>query len=38
MAEQTSLLDQLHALSQNFWWCWQPDVWQLFAELDSDLW
>ena len=33
-----SIFDQLRALSQNLWWCWQPDVWRIFAELDQELW
>jgi starch phosphorylase len=32
------LIRQLEEISENLWWCWQPDVWQLFRELDRDLW
>ncbi len=32
------LIRQLEAIAENLWWCWQPEVWQLFRELDRELW
>ena len=33
-----SLRSKLEALAKNLWWCWQPDVQELFRALDPDLW
>ena len=33
-----SPLHTLHEMTQNLWWCWQPDVWQIFKDLDAGLW
>jgi glycogen phosphorylase len=38
MTTQSDLVQQLHEIAQNLWWCWHPDVWQLFEELDPTLW
>ena len=32
------LVEQLEGIADNLWWCWQPEVWQLFREIDRDLW
>lgn len=33
-----SLHEKLTQMSQNLWWSWQPEVVNLFAELDPQLW
>jgi starch phosphorylase len=30
-------LSALQALAYNLWWCWQPEAWELFSRVDSDL-
>ena len=32
------LHDRLHALAQNLWWTWHPEVISLFTDLDPHLW
>ncbi len=32
------LLEQLRELTQNMWWCWHPEVWQIFETIDVELW
>ena len=32
------LTAQLHEIAQNLWWAGQPDVWQIFKELDATAW
>lgn len=34
----SGLITHLRKITQNLWWCWQPDIWQIFSELDSKLW
>jgi starch phosphorylase len=38
MAEALTLLDRLSKLSYNLLWSWQPEVQELFREIDPDLW
>ena len=38
MATSEALIDRLQELTQNMWWCWHPDVWQIFSSIDADLW
>ena len=33
---QLSIHEQLRSLTHNLWWCWHPDVWQIFHELDDE--
>ena len=32
------LYEKLHEISYNLWWSWQPDVVDIFRDLDADLW
>lgn len=32
------LVDQLEDIASNLWWCWQPDVWRIFRDLDPGRW
>jgi starch phosphorylase len=32
------IIDQLHRLSGNLWWTWQPDVVALFRDIDAEAW
>lgn len=32
------LVEQLEDIAKNLWWCWQPNVWRIFRELDRGLW
>lgn len=34
----TPVYDKLRSIASNLWWAWQPDVWQMFREIDSELW
>lgn len=34
----SSLRARLEDLARNLWWCWQPDIADLFRRLDPDLW
>jgi starch phosphorylase len=34
----TPVYDKLRSIATNLWWAWQPDVWQIFREIDADLW
>ena len=31
-------IEALRKLTENMWWCWNPDVWQIFGAIDPDLW
>ncbi len=31
-------VDCLRELTRNMWWCWNPDIWQIFSSIDADLW
>ncbi len=31
-------ITKLHELAYNFWWSWNPDAKELFAEIDGDMW
>jgi len=33
-----ALVDRLHQLATNLWWTWQPEVIELFRDLDPELW
>jgi starch phosphorylase len=35
---QADLLEKLRELARNFWWTWQPNVVEMFRELDPTLW
>ena len=35
---QSSIVDSLHEIASNLWWAWQPEVWQIFREIDPTLW
>lgn len=32
------LVQKLEEIAQNLWWCWQPDGWLVFRDLDPELW
>ncbi|MBA2664467.1 MAG: alpha-glucan family phosphorylase [Bradymonadaceae bacterium] len=32
------MISHLRKITQNLWWCWHPEVWQLFNELDPKIW
>lgn len=32
------IVDSLHEIASNLWWAWQPEVWQIFREIDPTLW
>jgi len=34
MAPEEKLYQQLHALSMNMWWAWNPSVIKLFRDID----
>ena len=34
----TTIPDQLGDIARNLWWCWQPEVWRIFEELDPERW
>jgi len=38
MAEQKTLHEKLSELSSNLWWSWQPDVVELFRQIDPTRW
>lgn len=38
MAGQEQLVERLRELARNFWWSWQPNVINLFRDLDPILW
>jgi len=38
MVGQSPLVDKLRELARNLWWVWQPNVIELFRELDPALW
>ncbi len=38
MVGQALLVDKLRELAKNLWWTWQPNVLNLFRELDPSLW
>src|SRR6187402_2469377 len=38
MARQKTLHDKLRELGNNLWWSWQPEVFQIFRDIDSNLW
>jgi starch phosphorylase len=38
MNNTEQLYDQLLKLSYNLWWSWQPDVIEIFRDLDAELW
>ncbi|MFO1019580.1 MAG: DUF3417 domain-containing protein [Planctomycetales bacterium] len=33
-----NICNRLVDLSQNLWWCWHPEVTQIFREIDPELW
>lgn len=38
MARQKTLHEKLRQLGSNLWWSWQPEVTQIFRDLDPTLW
>src|SRR5262249_24946912 len=38
MASKSGIVDKLRELARNLWWTWQPNVINLFRELDPGLW
>ncbi|MDB5349919.1 MAG: alpha-glucan phosphorylase [Planctomycetota bacterium] len=38
MAGQAQIVDRLRELARNLWWTWQPNVINLFRDLDPELW
>ncbi|MEO6809153.1 MAG: alpha-glucan family phosphorylase [Isosphaeraceae bacterium] len=38
MAGQARIIDRLRELARNLWWTWQPDVINIFRDLDPDVW
>lgn len=38
MTVNNRLYDQLKEISGNLWWSWQPDVGDIFRDLDIDIW
>lgn len=34
----SELVESLREIASNLWWAWQPDVWQIFREIDPVLW
>lgn len=38
MAEQKSLHEKLTELSRNLWWSWQPDVSEIYRQIDPTRW
>ena len=38
MAEQKSLHQKLSELSENLWWSWQPEVSEIFRQIDPPRW
>ncbi|HTI49628.1 MAG TPA: alpha-glucan family phosphorylase, partial [Planctomycetaceae bacterium] len=38
MARQKTLHEKLRELGNNLWWSWQPEVTQIFRDIDSTLW
>ena len=38
MAKQKTVHDKLRELGKNLWWSWQPEVTQIFREIDPNLW
>ena len=38
MAKQKTLHEKLRELGNNLWWSWQPEVTQIFREIDPKLW
>jgi glycogen phosphorylase len=33
-----NIVDQLHKLSENLWWTWQPELIALFRDIDAEQW
>lgn len=38
MAQAKSIHEKLTEITSNLWWCWQPEVTDLFREIDPQLW
>jgi starch phosphorylase len=38
MVDSQALFDRLRDISYNLWWSWQHDVFDLFCDLDKELW
>ncbi len=38
MANRPTVTESLHELTRNMWWCWHPEVWQIFESVDPGLW
>ena len=35
---QSAIIESLREIASNLWWAWQPEVWQIFREIDPVLW
>ena len=38
MPTTPALIGQLRELTENMWWCWHPEIWQIFEAIDVKLW
>ena len=38
MPNSPLLIDQLREITRNMWWCWHPEIWQIFEAIDVQLW
>ena len=38
MSRNLTIHEKLTQLANNLWWCWQPDVTNLFRQIDSTRW
>lgn len=38
MSENSSVYEKLTELANNLWWCWQPEVTEIFRDIDSVRW
>ncbi|MDF1561644.1 MAG: alpha-glucan family phosphorylase [Deltaproteobacteria bacterium] len=34
----TEIVQRMHELARNFWWAWEPEISDLFRDLDPELW
>ncbi|MGH7199558.1 MAG: DUF3417 domain-containing protein, partial [Planctomycetaceae bacterium] len=38
MAEQMSIHEKLVQLASNYWWSWEPEISDIFRQIDPSLW
>ncbi len=38
MVSTDTLVAQLEEITRNMWWCWHPEIWQIFEAIDVELW